>query len=198
MKKKQIIIILSLAMGLTLSACGDNNAEQTLSDNIIEEDSMENEVETEEETPEEIEQEEDESEENEITASDGTPEATNSEGLTTIEISRADGEYVESLGFLNELDWIAEAQAHGADTVSNAWWIYWAGQGAGDQPSYAINQRTGQRIEAGPNSFLYGTSLDDEYCEPFYGSEYTFPGDRYCEWQMNLKRSNGEAEEYLH
>ena len=194
--KRQIIVILCLAMGLTLSACGGTNAEQTLSDNIIEEDSTENEVETEEETPEEIEQEEDESEENEIT--DSTPPVdengipTTNEGLTVEEVTRADGAYLESLGYYNPDDWIDYAHSQGADGTDGAWWIYnYGGEYSGNTGrSYAVNQRTGIRIEAGPDSYLYG-GPDTNDSEPFFGSGNTFPGEEYSEWETNLRKHIG-------
>ena len=52
--------------------------------------------------------------------------------------------------------------------------------------SYAINQRTGEKIVAGPNSYFYGTSLDDDGATPFYGTDKTYPGDTFPEFEENL------------
>ena len=202
MMKKKIIAILCLTMCLSLSACGDTNTEQTSADSSTEtEDIADNEIETENETPEVDEEEspeENESEENEITASDGTPAAVNNEGLTVQEALEADGKYIDDLGYYTAEDWNAYAQSQGADLTMGAWFIYYAGQAAGDQPSYAVNQRTGERKVCGPGVYLYGDA-NSYGSDEFWGNGYyTFPGDKYTEAEMNQRRSIGEEEEYLH
>ncbi len=126
------------------------------------------------------------------TASEGTVEATNSEGLTVEEASQADNDYLDSVlegiegneDEFTKLDkWV---QDQGADAYIGAWLIYYYGSAAGDQRSYAINQRTGEKIVAGPNSYFYGTSLDDDGATPFYGTDKTYPGDTFPEFEENM------------
>lgn len=124
------------------------------------------------------------------TAKDGTPEATNSEGLTVDEATKADYDYMDSLVANYEGDLFTKYDAYvkdqGADAYSGAWLIYYYGSAAGDQRSYAINQRTGEKIVAGPDSFFYGTSLDDDGAEPFWGTDKIYPGDTFPEFEENM------------
>ena len=126
------------------------------------------------------------------TASEGTSEATNSEGLTVDEASQADNDYLDSVlegiegneDEFTKLDkWVKD---QGADAYVGAWLIYYYGSAAGDQRSYAINQRTGEKMVAGPNSYFYGTSLDDDGATPFYGTDKTYPGDTFPEFEENM------------
>lgn len=139
-----------------------------------------------------------------VTASEGTSEATNSEGLTVDEASQADNDYLDSVlegiegneDEFTKLDkWV---QDQGADAYIGAWLIYYYGSAAGDQRSYAINQRTGEKIVAGPNSYFYGTSLDDDGATPFYGTDKTYPGDKYPEFEQNMRLAIGEDPAYLY
>lgn len=131
------------------------------------------------------------------TAKDGTPEATNSEGLTVDEAIDADNDYLDSIlegiegngDEFTKLD--AWAKSQGADAYNGAWLIYYYGSAAGDQRSYAINQRTGEKIVAGPDSYFYGTSLNDDGAEPFYGTDKTYPGDKYPEFEQNMRLATG-------
>lgn len=132
-----------------------------------------------------------------VTAKDGTPEATNSEGLTVEEAEDADGEYIDAVlaefefdgDNFSKLD--AYAQSQGADDICGAWLVYYYGSAAGDQRSYAINQRTGEKMVAGPDSFFYGTSLDDDGAEPFWGTDKIYPGDKYPEFEQNMRLATG-------
>lgn len=138
------------------------------------------------------------------TASEGTSEATNSEGLTVDEASQADNDYLDSVlegiegneDEFTKLDkWVKD---QGADAYVGAWLIYYYGSAAGDQRSYAINQRTGEKMVAGPNSYFYGTSLDDDGATPFYGTDKTYPGDKYPEFEQNMRLAIGEDPAYLY
>ena len=124
------------------------------------------------------------------TAKDGTPEATNSEGLTVDEALDADYDYMSKLVEDYEGDIFEKRKAYvkdqGADAYNGAWLIYYYGSAAGDQRSYAINQRTGEKMVAGPDSFFYGTSLDDDGAEPFWGTDKTYPGDTFPEFEENM------------
>lgn len=127
-----------------------------------------------------------------VTASEGTVEATNSEGLTVEEAETADVEYmdklVESGNYEGDIftQYDAYVKDQGADAYDGAWLIYYYGSAAGDQRSYAINQRTGEKIVAGPDSYFYGTSLDDDGASPFYGTDKTYPGDTFPEFEENM------------
>ncbi|MGO5230788.1 hypothetical protein ACTQ1U_07025 [Thermoguttaceae bacterium LCP21S3_D4] len=132
-----------------------------------------------------------------VTNKDGTPEATNSEGLTVEEALDADNDYLDSVlegiegngdEFTKLDDW---AKSQGADASNGAWLIYYYGSAAGDQRSYAINQRTGEKMVAGPDSFFYGTSLNDDGAEPFWGTDKTYPGDKYPEFEQNMRLATG-------
>lgn len=130
-----------------------------------------------------------------VTNKDGTPEATNSEGLTVDEATKADYDYMDSLVANYEGDLFTKYDAYvkdqGADAYNGAWLIYYYGSAAGDQRSYAINQRTGEKMVAGPDSFFYGTSLDDDGAEPFWGTDKTYPGDKYPEFEQNMRLATG-------
>lgn len=126
------------------------------------------------------------------TAKDGTPEATNSEGLTVDEATALDVDYIDNivdeLGYEGDIftKYDAYVKDQGADELCGAWLIYYYGSAAGDQRSYAINQRTGEKMVAGPDSFFYGTSLDDDGATPFYGTDKIYPGDTFPEFEENM------------
>lgn len=129
------------------------------------------------------------------TNKDGAPEATNFEGLTVEEALDADYDYMSKLVEDYEGDIFEKRKAYvkdqGADAYDGAWLIYYYGSAAGDQRSYAINQRTGEKMVAGPDSFFYGTSLDDDGAEPFWGTDKTYPGDKYPEFEQNMRLATG-------
>lgn len=131
------------------------------------------------------------------TNKDGTPEATNSEGLTVDEASTLDVDYIDNLvdelGYEGDLftKYDAYVKDQGADELCGAWLIYYYGSAAGDQRSYAINQRTGEKMVAGPDSYFYGTSLDDDGATPFWGTDKTYPGDKYPEFEQNMRLATG-------
>lgn len=137
-----------------------------------------------------------------VTASEGTVEATNSEGLTVDEAVTADVEYIDELVKDYDGDLFTKYDAYvkdqGADELCGAWLIYYYGSAAGDKRSYAINQRTGEKIVAGPDSYFYGTSLDDDGAAPFYGTDKTYPGDKYPEFEQNMRLAIGEDPAYLY
>lgn len=120
-----------------------------------------------------------------------TSEATNSEGLTVEEASQADYEYMEEeiyKYYEGDIDTqiAAVKKDYGIDSICGAWFIYYYGSAAGDQRSYAINQRTGEKIVAGPYSYFYGSSLDDDGVTPFWGTDKTYPGDEFPEFEENM------------
>ena len=206
--RKKALMILFIISTLSITACGKqeslNPTDQT---NPTEKTETLGETETLEETTET------QADPTDPTKSDSTEEteqeslsseATNSEGLTVEEAETADVEYmdklVESGNYEGDIftQYDAYVKDQGADAYDGAWLIYYYGSAAGDQRSYAINQRTGEKIVAGPDSYFYGTSLDDDGATPFYGTDKTYPGDKYPEFEQNMRLAIGEDPAYLY
>ena len=193
MKRKTLFLLSILTISATLLS-GCKSADSVDSSETIETTAIESEITEEIETVSETETEfilETE------TAKDGTPEATNSEGLTVDEATALDVDYIDNivdeLGYEGDLftKYDAYVKDQGADELCGAWLIYYYGSAAGDQRSYAINQRTGEKMVAGPDSFFYGTSLNDDGAAPFWGTDKTYPGDKYPEFEQNMRLATG-------
>lgn len=188
MKRKQLIAVSILSICLFASACGSNTTDTETIAVVQNTETQQAEIETENEVTE---SKSDEVKGDTETTEGGTSEATNSEGLTVDEASQADYEYMEEeiyKYYEGDIDtqMAAVKKDYGIDSLCGAWFIYCYGSAAGDQRSYAINQRTGEKIVAGPNSYFYGTSLDDDGATPFYGTDKTYPGDTFPEFEENL------------
>ena len=177
MKRKTLFLLSILTISATLLS-GCKSADSVDSSETIETTAIESEITEEIETVSETETEfilETE------TAKDGTDEAID-----------ADNDYIDSVleGIEGNEDEFTKLDAwvksQGADELCGAWLIYYYGSAAGDKRSYAINQRTGEKIVAGPDSYFYGTSLDDNEATPFYGTDKTYPGDTFPEFEENL------------
>lgn len=188
MKRKQLIAVSILSICLFASACGSNTTDTETIAVVQNTETQQAEIETENEVTE---SKSDEVKGDTETTEGGTSEATNSEGLTVDEASQADYEYMEEeiyKYYEGDIDtqMAAVKKDYGIDSLCGVWFIYYYGSAAGDQRSYAINQRTGEKIVAGPNSYFYGTSLDDDGATPFYGTDKTYPGDTFPEFEENL------------
>ena len=188
MKRKQLIAVSILSICLFASACGSNTTDTETIAVVQNTETQQAEIETENEVTE---SKIDEVKGDTETTEGGTSEAANSEGLTVDEASQADYEYMEEeiyKYYEGDIDtqMAAVKKDYGIDSLCGAWFIYYYGSAAGDQRSYAINQRTGEKIVAGPNSYFYGTSLDDDGATPFYGTDKTYPGDTFPEFEENL------------
>ena len=188
MKRKQLIAVSILSICLFASACGSNTTDTEAIAVVQNTETQQAEIETENEVRE---SKSDEVKGDTETTEGGTSEATNSEGLTVDEATQADYEYMEEeiyKYYEGDIDtqMAAVKKDYGIDSLCGAWFIYYYGSAAGDQRSYAINQRTGEKIVAGPNSYFYGTSLDDDGATPFYGTDKTYPGDTFPEFEENL------------
>lgn len=188
--RKKTIIILFIISTLLITACGKqeslNPTEQTEEVYTTEQSETETtETEAEAQTDPTKSDPTEETEQESLAS-----EATNSEGLTVDEAAKIDGEYMDNLVADYEGDLFTKYDAYvkdqGADAYVGAWLIYYYGSAAGDQRSYAINQRTGEKMVAGPNSYFYGTSLDDDGATPFYGTDKTYPGDEFPEFEENM------------
>lgn len=195
MKRKQLIAVSILSICLFTSACGGNTTDTEAIAIMQNTETQQAEIETENEVTE---SKIDEVKSDTETTEGGISEATNSEGVTVDEASQADNDYLDSVlegiegneDEFTKLDkWV---KGQGADAYIGAWLIYYYGSAAGDQRSYAINQRTGEKMVAGPNSYFYGTSLDDDGAAPFYGTDKTYPGDKYPEFEQNMRLAIGE------
>ena len=193
--RKKVLIILFIISTLLITACGKQE-----SLNSTEPTEQQEQTETLEKTDTTDPTKSDITEETEQESL--SSEATNSEGLTVDEAAKIDGEYMDNLVADYEGDLFTKYDAYvkdqGADAYVGAWLIYYYGSAAGDQRSYAINQRTGEKIVAGPNSYFYGTSLDDDGATPFYGTDKTYPGDKYPEFEQNMRLAIGEDPAYLY
>lgn len=198
--RKKALIILFIISTLSITACGKqeslNNTKTTEQQEQTE--NIEETTETKTDTTDTTKSDLTEETEQESLVS----EATNSEGLTVDEAVTADVEYIDELVKDYDGDLFTKYDAYvkdqGADELCGAWLIYYYGSAAGDQRSYAINQRTGEKIIAGPDSYFYGTSLDDDGASPFYGTDKTYPGDKYPEFEQNMRLAIGEDPAYLY
>ena len=202
MKRKQLVAVSIVSICLFTSACGSNTTDTEAIAVVQNTETQQAEIET--ETEDEVtESKIDEVKGDTETTEGGTSEDTNSEGLTVDEASQADYEYMEEeiyKYYEGDIDtqMAAVKKDYGIDSICGAWFIYYYGSAAGDQRSYAINQRTGEKMVAGPNSYFYGTSLDDDGATPFYGTDKTYPGDKYPEFEQNMRLAIGEDPAYLY
>lgn len=187
--RKKALIILFIISTLSITACGKqeslNPTEQT--ETIEQTENIEETTETEADPTEQTKSDPTEETEQESLSS----EATNSEGLTVEEAETADYEYMEEeiyKYYEGDIDtqMAAVKKDYGIDSISGAWFIYYYGSAAGDQRSYAINQRTGEKMVAGPYSYFYGSSELEDGSEPFWGTDKTYPGDEFPEFEENM------------
>lgn len=192
MKRKTILALITVCI-LSFASCGKQETTATTESVPATVESVQAETTVTEETvTTETEATTEETEPTDSLTDEGTVEATNSEGLTVEEAETADVEYmdklVESGNYEGDIftQYDAYVKDQGADAYDGAWLIYYYGSAAGDQRSYAINQRTGEKIVAGPDSYFYGTSLDDDGASPFYGTDKTYPGDTFPEFEENM------------
>lgn len=190
MKRKQLVVVSIFSICLFAFACGSNTTDTETIAVVQNAETQQAEIETEDEVTE--------SKIDEVakeTTDSGTTPNTNSEGLTADEASKLDVEYIDNLVADYEGDLFTKYDAYvndqGADGLCGAWLVYYYGSVAGEQRSYAINQRTGEKMVAGPNAFFYGTSLNDDGAEPFWGTDKTYPGDKYPEFEQNMRLATG-------
>lgn len=198
MKRKVLVTILCLTI-TAICLCGCNSAEPVKSIEAVETEVVENKIAEVTEETEEIET---------VgvieTTEHGTSEPTNSEGLTVDEAMQADNDYLDSVleGMEGNEDEFTKldkwAKSQGADAYNGAWLIYYYGSAAGDKRSYAINQRTGEKMVAGPYSYFYGSPALEDGSSPFWGTDKTYPGDKYPEFEQNMRLAIGEDPAYLY
>lgn len=140
MKRKALIafmsLCLSLTIGLSITACGKQTQQQTQAEPT--------------EQKEETEQSEKvyntETNNNEVTDNivypdvnpeDVDPKTTNMDAETATALAQQEGKEIDAQ-YGSEEAWTGYAQSQGADGTLGWCWIYYTGQGAGDQESYAV------------------------------------------------------------
>lgn len=140
MKRKTIITILCLTMGLSIVACGKqettSTTESVQSETTVTDDTEPTEtVETTEPT-EEIDEITDNIVYPDVNPEDVDPKTTNMDAETAAALGRQELQEIESL--YGGDAWAAYAKSQGADNTLGWCWIYHTGKGAGDQESYAV------------------------------------------------------------
>lgn len=152
MKRKLLITILCLAISISMIACGNVNTseqqevmatEQTTETEIMEETQSNDEValgDTQQyESTEMIEQSEitDNIVYPDVNPEDVDPKTTNMDAETATALAQQEGKEIDAQ-YGSEEAWTGYAQSQGADGTLGWCWIYYTGQGAGDQESYAV------------------------------------------------------------
>ena len=150
MKRKIIITILCLTMGLSIVACGKQETTSTTetipttvestqtetSENTTEPTEEIKETETENENTEKSTEITDNIVYPDVNPEDVDPKTTNMDAETAAALGRQELQEIESL--YGGDAWAAYAKSQGADNTLGWCWIYHTGKGAGDQESYAV------------------------------------------------------------
>lgn len=157
MKRKLLITILCLAISISMIACGNVNTseqqevmatEQTTETEIIEETQSNDEValgDTQQyESTEMIEQSEitDNIVYPDVNPEDVDPKTTNMDGDTAFALGKKEGAEIDEK-YGSEEAWTGYAQSQGADGTMGWCWVYYTGQGAGSEESYAVYMKEG-------------------------------------------------------
>ena len=151
MKRKIIITILCLTMGLSIVACGKQETTSTTETIPTTVESTQTETsENTTESTEEIKETETENENTEksteitdnivypdVNPEDVDPKTTNMDAETATALAQQEGKEIDAQ-YGSEEAWTGYAQSQGADGTLGWCWIYYTGQGAGDQESYAV------------------------------------------------------------
>ena len=148
MKRKVLLTMLCLAISIPIVACGTENTaeqqeviatEQTAETEIIEEP-------TEQETESALNQgskiyETDEIAENivydDVNPEDVDPKTTKMDAETATALAQQERKELDAK-YGSEMAWAEYAKSQGADNTLGWCWIYYTGQGAGEQESYAV------------------------------------------------------------
>lgn len=157
MKRKLLITILCLAISISMIACGNVNTseqqevmatEQTTETEIIEETQSNDEValgDTQQyESTEMIEQSEitDNIVYPDVNPEDVDPKTTNMDADTAFALGKKEGAEIDDK-YGSEEAWTGYAQSQGADGTMGWCWVYYTGQGAGSEESYAVYMKEG-------------------------------------------------------
>ena len=149
MKRKALITILCLTMGLSITACDKQTQQQTQADQTEQKEETEQ-SEQSEQSEEVYNTEQSETETTETTdeitdnivypdvnPEDVDPKTTNMDAETATALAQQEGKEIDAQ-YGSEEAWTGYAQSQGADGTLGWCWIYYTGQGAGDQESYAV------------------------------------------------------------
>lgn len=151
MKRKIIITILCLTMGLSIVACGKQETTSTTetipttvestqtetSENTTEPTEEIKETETENENTEKSTEITDNIVYPDVNPEDVDPKTTNMDGDTAMALSKKEGAEIDEKYGSSEA-WAAYALSQGADGIGGWCWVYYTGQGAGSEESYAV------------------------------------------------------------
>lgn len=141
MKRKTIITILCLTMGLSIVACGKqettSTTESVQSETTVTDDTEPTEtVETTEPT-EEIDEITDNIVYPDVNPEDVDPKTTNMDAETAHALGKQELQEIQEKYGSGEA-WAEYALSQGADAIGGWCWIYYTGQGAGSEESYAV------------------------------------------------------------
>lgn len=171
MKRKILITILSLAMGLSITACGKQTQQQTQAEPTEQkEETEQSEKETEQSekvyNTETTETNNDEVTDNivypDVNPEDVDPKTTNMDGDTAMALGKKENaEICDKYGSAEAYDEYVKSQ--GADGTMGWCWVYDTGKGAGSEESYAVymkedSPRYGEIFHLGdylPNGTLF-------------------------------------------
>lgn len=153
MKRKIIITILCLTMGLSIVACGKQETTSTTetipttvestqtetSENTTEPTEEIKETETENENTEKVETTEitDNIVYPDVNPEDVDPKTTKMDAETATALAQQEGKEIDEK-YGSEEAWATYAISQGADNVLGWCWVYYTGQGAGSEESYAV------------------------------------------------------------
>ncbi len=143
MKRKIIITILCLTMSLSITACGKQTQQQTQAEPTEQKEETEQseEVYNTEQSETETTETTDEITDNivypDVNPEDVDPKTTNMDAETATALAQQEGKEIDAQ-YGSEEAWTGYAQSQGADGTLGWCWIYYTGQGAGDQESYAV------------------------------------------------------------
>lgn len=149
MKKKVTTMLLTISL-LSMTACGKQETTAATTEPIVESTQVETTV-TEETVTTETEVTTEETEPTDSLADEVTdnivypdvnpeevdPKTTTMDAETAAALGQAEGKEIDAQ-YGSEMAWAEYAKSQGADNVLCWCWIYYTGQGAGDQESYAV------------------------------------------------------------
>lgn len=149
MKRKVLLTMLCLATAVSIVACGKGNTteqqEVIATEQTAETETVEEQAEQESETALEQENKVNDTEElleenkvyDDVNPEDTDPKATNIDYDTATALAQQERKELDAK-YGSEMKWAEYAKSQGADNTLGWCWIYYTGQGAGDQESYAV------------------------------------------------------------
>ena len=150
MKRKALITILCLTMGLSITACGKQTQQQQTQADQTEQKEETEQSEQSEQSEEVYNTEQSETETTETTdevtdnivypdvnPEDVDPKTTNMDAETAHALGKQELQEIQEKYGSSEA-WAAYALSQGADGIGGWCWVYYTGQGAGSEESYAV------------------------------------------------------------